>query len=150
MIHCGNNAVVGAFVSATGWVSNATAAAATCDMKGHGYLLCGLMTATQSDTTCILTNFHVEDADTTDASNFATISGWVAGTDYTLATALRAASTINTYQIGIPWVGRKRYARLVSRMAATSQVAAAWYHRFRNDEMPNTDAECNCEKAFFG
>jgi len=131
-----------------GAASDATSCGATCDTKGYNYLLASCITDTQADTAKFLTYFRLEEGDTT--ASFATISGYKEAVDYTHATALRVAATENTYMLGMPLTGRKRYMRLVIQCAAATQLVCTFLQLFRADELPTSAAEANCELTYFG
>jgi len=150
MIHCGPNKIHVNFVDPS-LADAATTAGVTCDTKGHNYLLCSLCCDTQANTTLLPSAFELQQCENTVATNFATIAGYVAGTDYTLPTASRVAGNCNSYMLGISLVGKMRYFRVVAAAhATTSEVASSWFHLYRSDESPGTSAEANCEMAYFG
>jgi len=149
MIHCGPNRMHVNFVDPS-LDCAATAAGVTCDCKGYNYLLCCMAGDTQANTSIFPIAFELQQCENTIATNFATIAGYVAGTDYTIPTASRDAGICNSYMLGISLVGKMRYFRVVARSTTTTEVAASWFNLFRPDESPGTSAEANCELAYFG
>src|SRR4051812_47300009 len=48
-------------------------------------------------------------SDITDSTGFSNISGFVGGTDFTVANGLTTTTAANTYQFGVDLIGKKRY-----------------------------------------
>jgi len=70
----------------------------------------------------------IQQSDTTDASNFATTTGLVAGTDYTVADAIGGTSTAVTnvsFVANIDLRGKKRYFRVIVTPATAAGYVAA-------------------------
>jgi hypothetical protein len=75
---------------------------------------------------------------TTDVSNFADISGTIAGTDYTLPNANTSAAYM--YQFNLDLIGKRRYIRaLIS--PRTTQIIQAQGMLFWQNESPNSVAK---------
>ena len=150
MIHCGANKIHVNFVDPS-LASAATTAGITCDTKTYNYLLCSLCCDSQANTTLLPSAFELQQADTTDATAFATIAGYVSGTDYTLPTESRVASNPNSYMLGISLVGKKRYFRVVAAAhATTTEVASSWFQLYRAETTPEGVNETNCEMSYWG
>ena len=113
--------------------TNGATASGYIDRIGYDYLRANVE-ASQAD---VVSNkpsvLKLQHSDTTDASNFADISGFIGGTDFTVAAALTSAS--NLYQFGVDLRGKKRYIQIVAS-PRTTQVIAANGMLFRAKQTP--------------
>jgi hypothetical protein len=117
----------------------ATATGEAIDTLGYRYCVIHVMASTADVVSNKPTVLKVQESATTDATNFADVSGLVGGTDFTVTNSL--TSLPNNYQFGINLgVSRKRYLRaLVS--PATTQVIAGSAVLMRGEEAPSTAAK---------
>ncbi len=107
--------------------TNATAASAAIDTDGYEetkilvWQQCGATNTTDAPTTLSL-----QESDTTDATNFSDLSGFVGGTNN--AGGFTIAATVSTTQSTVPYVfnvtnkNTKRYLRLVLTPSVTGQT----------------------------
>lgn len=105
--------------------TNATVTSNQIDTLGYNELQICVMR--ESHATGAFSALTIQQSDTTDATNFATTSGLVAGTDYTVADAIggtSAAVTNVSFVANIDLRGKKRYFRvLATPSVATGYVA---------------------------
>jgi len=147
MIHAMESKEVALYVS-TGVATNATAAGATVDSKGFGYWACNVV-ASVAATNTLFNTLQIEECDTTVASSFATITGYKAGTDYTIPT--QVATGYNVYRFGLPLGGaRKRYLRVKVKATNATHVGYAHGTLYRASETPNTTTESGTVLDFQG
>lgn len=106
--------------------SNATVTSNTIDTLGFNELQICVMRETHSSGA--FTALTIQESDSDAATSFATTTGLVAGTDYTVADAIggtSAAVTNVSFVANIDLRGKKRYFRvLVTPSAATGYVAS--------------------------
>lgn len=79
----------------------------------------------------------LQHSNTTDASNFADISGMVGGTDFTAPNANTSAAYLTHFNLDL--IGKRRYVR-VQVSPRTTQLISAWAMLFMQTEGPNTVA----------
>lgn len=83
----------------------------------------------------------VQEADVTNASSFADVSGFVGGTDFTIGSAYTNSAGQNVYNLNVPVLGgRKRYLRL-QVSPRTTQIVAAVCDLSRGENNPGTAAQ---------
>jgi hypothetical protein len=106
--------------------SNATVTSNTIDTLGYNELQICVMRETHA--TAGFSALTIQEADSDAATSFATTSGLVAGTDYTVADAIggtSAAVTNVSFVANIDLRGKKRYFRvIVTPATATGYVAS--------------------------
>lgn len=100
--------------------TNAATATGNCDTLGYGYATIDVRLATSNAATNNPTVFNLLESDDTVASNFATISGFVGDTDWTIASGTSATST----KMNVDLRGRKRYLRLAISPLTTQVITA--------------------------
>lgn len=84
--------------------------------------------------------FKLQHSDTTDASNYADVTGFVGGTDWTIPNA--DTSNPNMYKLNVNLQGRKRYFKvLVSPRTTQTVFAVANLHDM--DQSANSAAKAN-------
>ncbi len=126
-------------------LTSAGTAAAAVDCKGWSY--CTIDVYPGIHTTAKIATLTLSEGDTT--SSYATFSGCVAATDYTIPdlTAITALTDGATaIRFGVDCRKRKRYLKL-SFEAGTGQAMpslAVVARLSRGDEAPDTDAKSNC------
>lgn len=84
----------------------------------------------------------VQQSDTTDATNFADLSGFVGGTDFTVPAAPTATTTAPYAVFNIDKRGRKRYLRVIIS-PVTTQTFSVIAALARAAEAPNTTTKQN-------
>jgi len=126
--------------------STTAAATATARFDTLGYDQLSIMV--RAGTANVVSNkptvLKLQEADTTDASNLANISGFVGGTDFTIPNANTAATATlqNDYQFNVDCRARKRYI-VVSISPATTQLVKAVGVLTRGEAAPNTTGRAN-------
>jgi hypothetical protein len=90
------------------------------------------------------TVLKLQEADTTDATNLANVSGAVGGTDFTIPNANTAATAVlqNNYKFNVDLKGRKRYLS-PTISPATTQVITIIANLGRGEQSPVTAAKAN-------
>lgn len=86
-------------------------------------------------------------SDTTDATNYADISGFVGGTDFTVSNANTSATTLTTFNVDLR--GRKRYIKLTVS-PRTTQIVGAWGSLGRGHQAPNTATQAGIKQLVEG
>jgi hypothetical protein len=101
----------------------AATATARFDTLGYDHLTIWSVAGTANVVSNKPTVLKLQEADTTDATNLANISGFVGGTDFTIPNANTAATATlqNDYQFNVDCRARKRYI-VVSISPATTQL----------------------------
>jgi hypothetical protein len=95
---------------------------------------------TTSNTLSVLT---LKEADVTNTSSFANVSGAVGGTDFTIAAAAYATtSNQNIWTFNVDLRGRKRYLRVFAS-PQTTQLVAGLASLYRGEQAPVTAAKAN-------
>jgi hypothetical protein len=112
-------------------VTNAgTATSQNIDCAGFDFLSLDLVSTTSDNVTNKPTVLKLQEADTTDATNFADITGFRGGTDFTIPNWGTNTSTILPQKFNVDLRHRKRYIRLlVSPVTTQSFTAVANLHR---------------------
>ena len=106
-------------------VTNAgTATSQNLDTKGYDVVYIDVVQTTSDNTTNNPTVFKVQHSDTTDASNFADVSGFVGDTDWTIPTVGTNTSTISSYKLKVDTRHKKRYLRLLISPVTTQSFTA--------------------------
>lgn len=111
-----------------------------------GYDFCSITvfggtTDVVSDTLSVLT---LKEADVTNTSSFANVSGAVSGTDFTIATnAYTSTSNQNIWTFNVDLRGRKRYLRVYAS-PQTTQLLAGLASLYRGEQAPITATKANC------
>ena len=106
--------------------TTATSAVTTFSLDTKGYDELQIVVIPQTHATSTITGFAIEHSDTDAASAFGAVTGYVAGTDYTVAsivggTAATAATSPAVFNINL--AGKKRYFR-VSGIIGTTAITA--------------------------
>ena len=110
------------------------------DCRGYDWAVVNVLLST--DGSVAPTVLELLECDTTVVSSFATISGAVAGTDYTIPTP--DTSTLSGMTFCVDLRGRKRYLRCdITATAGGLCVVSTVANLFRGEVMPNTAAKAN-------
>lgn len=122
----------------------AATATARFDTLGYDQLSIGVRLGTANVVSNKPTVLKLQEADTTDASNLANISGFVGGTDFTIPNANTAATAVlqNDYMFNVDCRVRKRYI-VVSVSPATTQLVKAVGVLTRGEASPSTAGRVN-------
>lgn len=109
------------------------------DTKGYSYCTIEVHTDSAAAATSKLhtTGLTLAEGDTT--SSFATISGCVAGTDYTVPTPSTVVG--NIYRLGVDLKGRKRYLQITVSPLGAAILMSSHAHLSRAAEMPASTTE---------
>jgi hypothetical protein len=101
-----------------------------------------IVVGTELHTNAVLTSFNAVESDDTVASNFATFTGFVAGTDYTASDATGSTNGGAEAVLDIDLRGRKRYVGIVPVADNTTYNSiAAFAILGRYGEDPSTVAD---------
>jgi len=129
-------------VVALGPVSISAAGVATSssiDVKGYEELQ--LVVTRTTHTSDFITSLTIQNSDTDVASNFATFTGYVAGTDYTVASlsgGTSAATEKAAAVFNIDLRGKKRYFRVLVTQGAVAGVVGVTGTLARPEQAPIT------------
>jgi hypothetical protein len=116
----------------------ATATGELIDTKGYDFCSIGIGASTADVVSNAPTVLKIEEGDTT--SSFATFTGAVSGTDYTIATnAYTSTTNQNVWAFHVDCRARKRYLR-VSFSPATTMVIGGVAMLHRGEQAPATSA----------
>ncbi len=108
----------------------ATATSQNIDCVGYDFLSLDLVSTTSDNVTNKPSVLKLQEADTTDATNFGDITGFVGGTSFTIPNWGTNTSTILPQKFNVDLRHRKRYIRLlVSPVTTQSFTAVANLHR---------------------
>lgn len=129
------------FLLTTAVTNGATATSQALDTLGHDFVSIDLIQTTSNNTTNKPNVLKIQQADTTDATNFADVSGLVGGTDFTIPTVGTNTATIQSYKFDIDMRHRKRYLRLlVSPVTTQDFTAVANLHKSERVPVNASDA----------
>lgn len=101
----------------------ATATGESIDTMGYDHCIIHVCASTADVVSNKPTVLKVQESATTDASNYADISGALGGTDFTVANSL--TSLPNNYAFHIDTRARKRYLRVLVSPATTQVIAGS-------------------------
>jgi len=116
-----------------------TATSASIDAKGYEELQ--LVVTKTTHASDYITVFNIQQSDSTDATNFAAVTGYVAGTDWTLASltgGTNAASEKAAGVFNIDLRGKKRYFRVLVTNGAVTGVVGITGTLARAEQAPIT------------
>lgn len=105
----------------TGITNAGTGALVQLDRLGYDYMSLDLMLGTADTTSNKPSVLKLQESDTTDATNFANISGFVGGTDFTIPSSYTGQA--NIYRFDVSLKGRKRYLQVVVSPRTTQEIA---------------------------
>jgi hypothetical protein len=127
--------------------SGATATGEIIDTKDWDYVTIGIVASTADVVSNTLSVLKIEEGDTT--SSFATFTGAVSGTDYTIATnAYTSTTNQNIWSFHVDTRGRKRYLK-VSASPQTTMVIGGIAILTRGAKAPTTSAEAGSLNAIY-
>lgn len=94
------------------------------DVQGYDYASIDVLLGTSNNTTNKPSVFNLEECDTTVSSSFASVTGFVAGTDWTVPAMITATSNGNNIiRFDVDCRARKRYLRLKISPVTTQEMA---------------------------
>ena len=126
------------------FTNGGTATSATIDCKGYEELQ--LVVTKTTHATDYITVLTIQQSDDTNASNFATVTGYVVGTDYTLASltgGTNAASEKAAGVFNIDLRGKKRYFRVLMTNGAATGIVGITGTLARAEQAPITATNQN-------
>lgn len=131
--------------------NGATATGEPIDTKGYDFCSISIVASTADVVSNTLSVLKIEEGDTT--SSYATFSGAVSGTDYTIATNAytqfgATGSNQNVWSFHVDTRGRKRYLR-VSASPQTTMVIGASAHLHRGEQGPYNAATSGALNAVY-
>ncbi len=127
--------------------AGATATGELIDTKDFDYVNIAICAGTADVVSNTLSVLLLEEGDTT--SSFATFSGAVSGTDYTIATnAYTSTTNQNVWSFGVDTRNRKRYLRVKASPQAT-MVIGGIATLSRGKSSPATAADAGALNAIF-
>ena len=121
--------------------TNGATASGNVDTRGFDYVEIDLIMATADVVSNIPSVLKLSEADVTDVTSFANISGAVGGTDFTIAAS---TSVANGYKFCVDLRGRKRYIKL-SVSPRTTQISGAVANLGRGEEQPIGTTSANVQ-----
>ena len=120
------------------------ATSATIDAKGYEELQ--LVVTRTTHATDVITTLTIQNSDTDVASNFATITGYVQGTDYSAASlsgGTNAATEKAAAVFNLDLRGKKRYFRVLVTQGAATGVVGVTGTLARPEQAPITATNVN-------
>ena len=114
------------------------------DCKGYDEAMLDFYLTTQTVVTANPSLLNVTESDDTVATNFATFTGSVGDTDFTIPAVATAASTKPHVRLHVDLRARKRYLKMLITPTTTHGVHGV-AHLARAEQLPNTDAERNVD-----
>lgn len=120
--------------------TNGATASGYIDRLGYDYLLANVDASSPDVVSNKPSVLKLSHSDITDATGFSDISGFVGGTDFTVANGLTTTSVANTYQFGVDLIGKKRYIK-VTVSPITTQVIAATGFLMMGKQAPDSASE---------
>lgn len=112
------------------------------DTRGFNVVYIDVVQTTSNNTTNNPSVFRLQEADTTDASNFANVSGFVGDTDWTIPTVGTNTATVSSYKLKVDTRHRKRYLRLLIS-PVTTQSFTAVANMFSGEIVPTNASQAN-------
>jgi len=116
-----------------------TAISASVDAKGYEELQLVVTKTTHSND--FITVFNIQQSDSTDATNFAAVTGYVAGTDWTLASLTGGTNAATEKAAGVFNIdlrGKKRYFRVLMTNGAATGIVGITGTLARGEQAPIT------------
>jgi hypothetical protein len=112
------------------------------DRLGYDFVTIDVLLPTADAVSNKPTVLKLSESDDTVVTNFANVSGFVGGTDFTIPNAITAATSISQpyATLNVDCRGRKRYLKL-SVSPQTTQVVTAVAHLTRAKVMPSTSSQ---------
>jgi hypothetical protein len=121
--------------------TNGATASGYIDRLGHDFLLATAILSQSDNATNKPSVMKLQHSDTTDASNFADITGFVGGTSFTVGSQATGASNVHHFRVDLR--GKKRYIQMVVS-PVTTQVIAGHGLLTRAKEAPYDATTAGC------
>ena len=137
------------FLLTTSVTNAGTATSQNLDCMGADFVSIDLVQTTSNNTTNNPSVLKLQQSDTTDASNFSDLSGFVGDTDFTIPTVGTNTATISSYKFNVDMRHRKRYLRLLVS-PVTSQDFTALANLHLNERSPVSAADVNASVVVSG
>jgi hypothetical protein len=124
--------------------TNAATASGNVDTLGADFLVLDVYATTSNAATNNMSVLKLAESDDTVVTNFSDISGFVGDTDFTIPTAVTAATsnTLPVAKFNVDLKGVKRYVK-ISASPVTTQTIHASGNLYRNEESPRTASKAN-------
>lgn len=114
------------------------------DTLGYDFMSVTVFGGTVDTTSNTLSVLLLKEADVTNTSSMANVSGAVGGTDFTINPAAYATTTNqNIWTFNVDLRGRKRYLRVYAS-PQTTQLLAGLASLYRGEQAPITTTKANC------
>jgi hypothetical protein len=119
------------------------------DTKGQDVVYIDVVQTTSNNVTNNPSVFKIQHADTTDASNFSDISGFVGDTDWTIPSVGTNTATVSSYKFKVDVRHKKRYLRmLISPVTTQSFTAVA--NMYGSEQVPTNATLANVSSLVEG
>lgn len=124
--------------------TNGATASGLIDTLGYDWCTIDVIATTADVVSNKPTVLSLQEADVTNSSSFANISGFVGGTDFTIPNANTAATAVtqNNYKFNVDCRARKRYLQAVYS-PQTTQTVTVIANLGRGEQAPTTAAKAN-------
>jgi hypothetical protein len=124
--------------------TNGATATGIIDLLGYDFATIDVIATTADVVSNKPTVLKLQEADVTNTTSFADITGFVGGTDFTIPNAVTAATAtiLNNYKFNVDGRTRKRYLRAVYSPQTTQSVTVV-ANLGRGEQAPITAAKAN-------
>lgn len=120
--------------------TNGATATGTVDVSGYKFAMIDVIAATSDTPSDKPSVLKLQHGDTTDATNLSDLSGFVGGTDFTIANA--DSSVPNGHKLMVDLRGKKKILKILIS-PRTTQIMGVVANLFRGDVAPNTASRAN-------
>ena len=123
--------------------NGATATGPAIDTMGYDFATVDIVASVADVVSNTLSVLRLQEADVTNATSFANVSGGIGGTDFTIATnAYTSTAGQNIWKFNVDLRGRKRYLRVLAS-PQTTMIVGGVANMSRGEESPITAAKSN-------
>lgn len=137
------------FLQTTQETNGGTITSQNLDTIGFDFVSIDVVQTTSNNVTNNPSTLKLQQSDTTDASNYSDISGFVGDTDFTIPNVGTNTATVSSYKFNVDLRHRKRYLRLLVT-PITTQSFTAVANLFRGDRIPTSAADVNASVVVSG
>jgi len=130
------------FLQTTQETNGGTITSQNLDCQGFDFVTIDVVQTTSNNVTNNPSTLKLQQSDTTDATNFADLSGAVGDTDFTIPQVGTNTSTISSYKFNVDMRHRKRYLRLLVT-PITTQSFTAVANLFRGERSASNATDAN-------